>query len=148
MIRTTKQVFIDSQNDVWGQVYVSNGEIVLGDIVKVEVIQQVLTPISTQMLVEGVVQTVQKNVFQTFKQSIALYKRSTWDALFVGLTRNDYDQALINSILFVNAKTINDTWTGQEIQRVSYYAKPESGGISQASDLEIVTPEILQGLNL
>jgi len=88
------------------------------------------------------------NTFQLYKRPKVLYKRTTHEALFNGgLKLDQYDSALIQNIGFVNNKEANNLWTGQEIQRVSYWAKPEVGGIT-INDLEVITPEKLLELKI
>lgn len=115
------------------------------DLVQVDVSQSVIR----EKEVDGVI----KSYFHKIKGYKAYFKRLTWDNQFGGVSKTSYDTLFISTIALVNDRELNNTWTGQELQRISYWAKPMTfngetlGGIT-ASDLEIVTPEILATLNL
>lgn len=135
MIGTTKQVLIDAQVGIWNKVYLQVGnrnDSQDGLLIQYDVTMFVLVPIDENT-----------NKFQLYKRGKAIYKRSTHEGLYNGgLKLEQYDSSLIQNIGFVNNKELNNLWTGQEIQRISYWAKPEVGGIT-INDLEVITPEKL-----
>lgn len=65
----------------------------------------------------------------------ARFRLVRWLELFGNYTPNElaaiHDQKFIENISFVNEREINEEWTGNEIQRVSFWAKylqENSGG--------------------
>lgn len=137
MIATTKQVLIDSQLGIWNKVYLQVSNRVDGGLIQYDVTMFILVPVDENT-----------NTFQLYKRAKVLYRISTHEALFGGgLKLDQYDNALIQNIGFVNNKELNNLWTGQEIQRISYWAKPEVGGIT-INDLEVITPEKLLELKI
>jgi len=161
MIRTknNKKVLIEAQNGIFGNVYmqVMNPNFNdLNDTVQVDVqlfyIKQ-KTIKNPQINQSGVLEEIEvtKSYFEQFGGYVGLFKRSTWNNVFGGVSKDDYDTLFINTINLVNERERNDAWTGQELQRISYWAKPitfngiELGGIT-GEDLEIVTPQMLQDL--
>lgn len=161
MIRTkvNKQVMIDSQNGLYGNAYMQvmnpnfndSNDTVQVDIqlfcVKQKTIKQ------PQRNESGLIEEVDviKSYFEQFVGYIGIFKHSTWNIVFGGVSKEDYDTLFINTINLVNERERNNAWTGQELQRISYWAKPmtfngvELGGIT-GEDLEIVTPQMLQDL--
>lgn len=71
------------------------------------------------------------------------FKIQTWFNNFATLPLDQYDAVFIQTIDFVNEKERNDLWTGNEIQRISWWAKEEFGGVV-ADDCKIITLENLQ----
>lgn len=76
-----------------------------------------------------------------------VFKRSTWNSNYLGFTENDYDDIFIASIDKVNKFERENSWSSNPAQRISYWAKPEFGGIT-ANDIEKLTPSIIVSLNI
>lgn len=162
MIRIiNKEVLLSAKNSEWGQPYIQAKNPVFlddQDLVQCDVETFKLVAKQVQEVNEsGNSVTVTKNQFVLVSREKALYKRSTWDSVFGGVPKSGYDLALIGAIVFLNNKTVTNGWTGSEIQRVSYWATadvcrlpngehPIEGVVG--ADLEIVTPQILDSLNL
>ncbi len=148
MIRTKKQVLIDAENDVWGVVYIQTGNQSHNDKLQLPVVHfdvDRMIVVQEERIVKNEQGHPEKRLVKflhTYKSTKAIYKKTTFENKFAGLTTAQMDQKTIESIHFVNEKTRNNGWTGNEIQKVSYWAKPETGGIT-AADLEIVIPEML-----
>jgi len=66
----------------------------------------------------------------------AKYKKTTFDAKFGNITPAQFDEALIQEIVYLN----NKDWTGQEIQKVLFWNLG-------ASDMKILTAEQVQALH-
>jgi hypothetical protein len=75
-----------------------------------------------------------------YKSNDAIFKLDRWHLKYGSIVPfseffNKIDEHVIEEILFVNARTRNNEWTGTELQRVSYWHET----ITQASDLQIGT---------
>lgn len=171
MIRTKKQVLIHAEGLICKQVYLELGHNIVDDykngIVTTFYNAFYLNPKQVQVTGQnGVIQTVNANerIYlygrDNSKRPVLIptvFKKSTWDAQFANATPSDYDELFINTIGYVNQKEVNNLWTGEEKQKVQYWAHPvtihkngqdiEVNGIT-VNDLEIVTPEMLTELNI
>lgn len=148
MIRTKKPVLIDAENDVWGVVYIQTGQQAHNDKLEIPIVQfdvDRFIVVNEERIVKNELGHPEKKLVKflhCYKSTKAIYRKSTFENKFLGLTDAQMDLKTIQSIHFVNEMTRNNQWTGNEIQKVSYWAKPETGGIT-ADDLEIVTPQML-----
>lgn len=91
-----------------------------------------LIPQTTKQTELGVMIHPKLEIFRTEK---ALFKLSTFEALFGSLKESEYDPVLIQQIAYVNSKE----WTGDEIMQTYYWNLGET-------DLEIVDKSELQQL--
>lgn len=165
MIRIiNKEVLLSAKNSEWGQPYIQAKNPVFlddQDLVQCDVETFKLVANCDEVLNEET-QELELIPNGTFRfvlddRDKALYKRSTWDSVFGGVPKSAYDMALISAIIFLNNRTVNNQWTGREIQRKSYWATPDVCRLPNGehpefgvvgADLEIVTPQILDSLNL
>ena len=158
MIRSTKNVLIDSNIQEIGKVYLQvkdpRYKDSIGQVhVDVEYYKEVENKIKNQ---EG--QEVIKKSLQLYYRTVAIFKRTTWSSTFGNVNVEDYDARFISTIELVNNFERTNTWSPTVAQRISYFAKPvyvknenneyvELNNL-RGSDFEIVTPQILINENL
>jgi hypothetical protein len=127
MIRTKKKVLIDFTSVTKEIVY-------LQVLRKTDVEEQGLVQLDVEMFIK------KDDKFLLIKRQKAVYKMATFDKIFEGTTRANYDAKFIETIGWLNEKRRNGGFTGNEIQQVSFWAEEELGGLT-VDDFEIYTPE-------
>ena len=154
MIRLKKQVVLNAQLGIKGIPYMRALSPVFDDNKDTPIVRATVQHFT---LVQRVFQVVNESktlvpatfgYFQhEFNQEV-VFKRSTWDKNYKDLfLPENYDAIFISSIDKVNQMERDNAWSENPAQRISYWAKPEFGGIT-ADDIEILTPSIIASLNI
>lgn len=90
----------------------------------------------------------QQKFLEPFGQPVTcVFRLQTWFNNFATLPLDQYDQKFIQTIDFVNQKERNGTWTGNELQQISWWAKEEFGGVV-GTDCKIITDQMLIDLDI